>query len=140
MNISEDALVAVAFVFERANGRLLSEDEQSEVVFHNLQGYDPELLATELRSAISEHAEVGPNYRSLAYWSLGKRFDKRLIPFFRERLAVEILDDLGTAYQIMIALDHLEEPVFSSSRNGSYSILDTDLNRRDAESYLNGHR
>jgi hypothetical protein len=36
----------------------------------------------------------------------------------------------------MIALDHLEEPVFSPTRNDSYSILDSDLNQRDAESYL----
>lgn len=136
MKIPEDAIVAIAYVFERANGNILGEYEQSEIEFYELNDCDPELLANELRIAISDETECEIGYRAQAYWALGKRFDRGLIPFFRKRLAIELQHDLDTAFQIMIALDNLKEPIFSADRNGSYSILETDLNQRDAKSYL----
>lgn len=136
MKISEETISAAAYVFERANGNPLGEYEQSEVVFHNLNDCDPELLASKLKTAILDDSECKIRNRAQAYWALGKRHDPQLITFFRERLTIELQHDLGAAFQIMIALDNLKEPVFSAARNGSYSILDSELNQRDAESYL----
>jgi len=62
--------------------------------------------------------------------------DRELLPFFREQLGIEMQRDLEATYQIMIALDNLDEPIFSAERNGSYSILDHELNRQDAEFYF----
>jgi hypothetical protein len=133
MKIPGDAICAVAFAFERAHGHLLGEYEESQISFHGLDGHEPIVLAAALRDGI---LAGDTNYRTQAYWALGKRFDRELIPFFRERLAAEMLDDPSIVYQIMIALDNLGEPVFSKARSGSYSILDADLNLVDAEIYL----
>jgi hypothetical protein len=57
MKIPEDAIVAIAYVLERANGNMQGEYEQSEVEFHELNYCDPELLANELRIAISDDTE-----------------------------------------------------------------------------------
>lgn len=133
MKIPGDAIGAVAYAFERANGNQLGEYEQSEIKFHNLDEYEPKVLADRLRAGI---VEGDADYRAQAYWALGKRFDRDLIPFFRERLAIEMRQDPEILFQLMIALDNLDETVFSEIRNGSYSILDGDLNRQDVESYL----
>jgi len=137
MKIPKDAIVAAAYVFERANGYQLGERERSEIAMHKMENCDPELLAKDLQRDILDHAEDESGYKAQAYWALGKRFDRRLIPFFRDRLAIELRHDVETVYQIMIALENLQEPVFSADRSGSYSIMDSDLNRRDAKSYLN---
>lgn len=133
MKIPGDAIGAVAYAFEREHGNLLGEYEESEIRFYGLDGHEPDVLADALRAGI---VEGDADYRAQAYWALGKRFDRELIPFFRERLAAEMREEPSVFYQIMIALDNLEEPVFSEARNGSYSVLDGDLNLLDAEAYL----
>ena len=133
MKIAENAICAIAYAFERANGNLLGEYEDSEIRFYGLDGIELDVLAGALRAGI---LEADADYRARAYWALGKRFDRELISFFRERLAAEMREEPSIAYQLMIALDNLEELVFSEARNDSYSLLDGDLNLLDAEAYL----
>ena len=57
----------------------------------------------------------------------------------RERYAAlqhEIDRDLPVAFQVMIALENLGEQVFADDRS-SRSILELELNKRDALRYLN---
>lgn len=140
MRIPEDAIPAAAFVFERELGRELSEFETSEIARHGLDGISPDLLARELCSLIQMESKGDCRDRQQSYWALGKRHDRALLPFFREQLGLELQRDLFAVYQILIALDNLSEPCFSADRQEQYSADDYDLNRRDAEAYLNSLR
>lgn len=137
MKILEDAIAAVAFAFERANGNILGEYEQSEIRHFGLDECEPNDLATGLRAGILDGDAA---YRSQSYWALGKRFDREAIPYFRERLAAELTEEPSIVFQLLIALDNLDEPVFSDARNGSFSSLDDDMNLQDAEAYLRALR
>ena len=75
--------------------------------------------------------------RAVAYWALSKRYDKALIPDFKNWLKIELASKDKTAvYQILIALDNVDEPVFGKDRDGGYAAHETTLNIRDAENYL----
>lgn len=136
MRFPKDEILAAAFLFERARGNEMGEHELDEIRRLGLGDSDPDLIAKEMVDSVTREEASDPAYRSSVYWALGKRIDRALVPFFKERLALEMKQDLEAAYQIMIALDHLEEPVFSPARS-SYSVIDHDLNRADAEAYLN---
>jgi hypothetical protein len=136
MRIPEAAIMAVASLFTEANGNPLNSYEKNEIDLYNLAGVNPEVLADALQKAILEDSEDGSSYRISAYFCLGKKFDRSLLPFFQERLKVELMRDLDASYQIMIGLDNLEEPIFSPRRDGSYSIFEQELNRQDAVAYL----
>ena len=136
MRFPENAISAAAFHFEKSNGSQLSEFEASEIERHGLSEIDPELVAKELRAAVHDNYKTDSTYRQQAYWALGKRFDSALIPFLRERLQLELRRDLIAVYEIMIALDNLEEPVFSNLRDCSVAMHEYELNRKDAEAYL----
>ena len=84
---------------------------------------------------------LSPELRLSAYWALSKRFDKNLLPFFRNQLEVEIeVEGAPAVFQLLIAIDNLAEPVFGTDRNGSFSGFDSDLNIRDAKAYLKGKK
>jgi hypothetical protein len=107
----------------------------AEIREHAIEDVDPELLARELRSLIDSESMADGRDRAQAYWALGKKLDRTLLPFFREKLRLELCRDRFAAYQILIALDDLGEQPFGSDRSG-YGCHDYDLNRRDAEAYL----
>lgn len=137
MSFPEDAIPAAAFLFEQTRGVLQGPFEAGEIQRHGLVGIDPELLTRELRYLIAaEHKSDGEG-RQQAYWALGKKRDGRLIPFFRDQLRLELRRDMIAVFQIMIALQDIDEPMFTSDRSG-YSADDFELNRQDAESYLEG--
>ena len=137
MRFPEDAIPAAAFIFEMARGVPHGPFEVSEVQKHGLDGIDPELLSRELRHLITAEYKSDSRDRQQAYWALGKKRDSGLIPFFRDQLRLELRRDMIAAYQIMIALQDIDEPTFGSDRSG-YSFDDYELNRRDAENYLEG--
>lgn len=111
--------------------------EAGEIKRHGLDGIDPELLTRELRYWIAAQHRSDSRSRQQAYWALGKKRDGRLIPFFRDQLRLELRRDMIAVFQIMIALQDIDEPMFPSDRSG-YSSDDYEMNRRDAESYLEG--
>ncbi len=135
MRFPENAVAAVAFLFESENGRKLSEFELDEIRRHELEDSDPSKLAAILKKSVQNEKSSDTTYRQQIYWALGKKFDHKLIPFFRKRLSLEIQRDMEAAYQIMIALDNLDEPVFSEKRE-EYVITEYEQNKLDAELYL----
>lgn len=135
MEVSEDNLYVAALVFEQANGNRLDENDVRLIQNAGLGNCAPEFLEAALVEALT--AEPPASYRSMAYWALSKRFNNGLIPLFKKWMHRELGNqESGAVYQLLIALDNLEEPVFGSDRNGSVSAADTLLNVRDATIYL----
>lgn len=135
MEVSEDNLFVVALIFEQANGNLLGENDILLIENSGLSNCSAELLEAMLVEALN--TERSPSYRSTAYWALSKRFNRELIPVFKKWMGEELQNQESAAvYQLLIALDNLEEPVFGEDRNGSFSATDTSLNVRDAKIYL----
>lgn len=135
MRFSEDAIPAAAFVFKRANGNELGPHEIGEIEKHGFETIEPELLVKGLRTELERESNVPDSrYRNSCYWALGMRFDTDLLPFFQDSLKKELKRDMESTYQIMIALENLDEEIFSRE---SVSITDYDKNRMDAERYLN---
>lgn len=135
MRFPDNAIAAVAFLFESKNGRKLSDFELSEIRRHELEDSDPNKLAAILKECAQNERSSDATYRQQIYWALSKKFDHKLIPFFRKRLSLELQRDMEAAYQIMIALDNLDEQVFSINRQ-DYVITEYKQNRLDAELYL----
>ena len=135
MRLPESAIPAIAFRFEGLRGRQISPHELAEIREHDIEDVDPELLARELRHLIDSESKADGRDRGQAYWALGKKLDHALLPYFREKLRLELRRDMFAVYQILIALDDLGEEPFGSDRSG-YNCHDYDLNRRDAEAYL----
>ena len=137
MKLKAEQLEAAAYLFEKANGNELKtyqKDliEASGLLIYSIQeiekiiidGFDNELYNSE-----KERADV--------YWSLGKKYNKYLVPLFQKWLKSELLlENPNTLYQLMISLDNLDEHVFGKHRNGSYSVDETELNIQDAQYYL----
>ena len=136
MRIPEEAIVAAADRFAREKGHPVDEFEASEIQRFGLDDCDLEQLATFLKQMIVEDDWSEEGFRASAYWALGKKYDAELLAFFRKQLAIEVQRDLGSTFQILIALDNLDEAVFSKSRNGQFSVLDEELNKLDAKAYL----
>ena len=129
------------WIAERDAMRYGAEDvREAAFLFEETRGkgsVEADRLARELVASVREDAEDEPGYRGSAYWALGKRCDRELVPFFRERLAVELGRDVQAVYQILIALEDAGEEVFSPARS-SRSVLDVEMNRADAVRYLEG--
>jgi hypothetical protein len=134
----EDKLVAAAYVFESANGNVLGPEELSAVKAAGLQNADPAQLAEGIRDALEAGSPPGARYRATAFWALGKRFDPSLRDFFRRHLAAEVNRDGHIVYQIMIALEHLGEPVWPAEQS-SCSSAEDERNRAAALRYLHGN-
>jgi HEAT repeat protein len=74
--------------------------------------------------------------RIAAYWALSKTFDKNLIPNLKSWLKSELENEKSTAvFQILIALDRLDEPVFPGNRTGQ-AYNEVELNYKYAKNYL----
>lgn len=135
MEVTEDNLFVVALIFEQANGNVLGENDILLIANSGLSNCSVELLEAMLVEALN--TERSPSYRNTAYWALSKRFNRELIPVFKKWMGEELQKQESAAvYQLLIALDNLEEPVFGEDRNGSFSATDTGLNVRDAKIYL----
>lgn len=135
MRLPESAIPAIAFRFEELRGQQLGAHEAAEITQHGLQDIDSELLSRELRHLIDSESKSDMRDRGQAYWALGKKQDHALLPYFRSKLELELRRDMFAVHQILIALDDLGEHPFGSDRN-CYGCNDYELNRRDAETYL----
>jgi len=134
MKFSDENLLDMALIFAQENGNKLDDSDSLLIEKSGLTGFSPEELASMLIQSIEDAED---EYRARTYWVLGKRFDTELIPLFNEWLESEIQrGEHHLVYQILIALDNLEIPVFGTDRNGSYSSMDIELNVRDAKAYL----
>lgn len=128
---------AISTIFETANGNTPRDYENELINASGLKDVPPAALVDAILDSFKEVNPVDIAYRISAYWSLSKRFDKNLLPFFQKQLELELaIESAPAVFQLLIALDNLTEPVFGIDRNGSYAGIDVDLNIRDAKAYL----
>jgi hypothetical protein len=92
-----------------------------------------ESLAARIWGALE--TDLPEELRGSAYWALGKRCRKEDTKRFVAALRHEVSRSSSVSFQIMIALDNLDEPVFASGRSGAL-ILEAEQNLADAERYL----
>ena len=129
------ALAAAGHRFVQAKGDRIQLAEFDEIMLHQLTRTDPDEISGEICETVRS-GSADPAYRASAYLALGKKGDPELIEFFRIRLAAELEEgEPGAAYQVMVALEELDEAVFAPGR-GDANPNESDLNQRDAEAYL----
>ena len=128
-------LEAVAYRFEMAGGRSLDQSESDCVMASGFQSVELLILADRICGWLDSSPDLTSDFRSPAFWALGKSYDSRLVDFFRRHLAREIERDMTVAYQIMIALDNLDEPVWPPDKQ-SFSVFESDENHEAAVRYL----
>lgn len=134
MDINHDFLMAAGLRFERERGVPHAPFEKAEVDEAGLANTDPDELARTIWEWL-DGVGADSEWRNCAYWALGKRYDPRDRAPLVAALRRELLRDVDAAYQVMIALDNIGEPVFAPERMGR-SALDRAENRADAERYL----
>lgn len=106
-------------------------------LFEQQRGEQPSAASESLAARIwgALESDLPEELRGSAYWALGKRRRKEDKKRFVAALQHEISRSSSVSYQVMIALDNLDEPVFAYGRSGA-SILEAEQNLADAERYL----
>ena len=133
---NEHQLEACAYIFEIANGNTFEDFRIEVIATSQLPATNPDDLAEQIINGIESGSYITESSRGSAYWALSKRFDAELIPLFRKWLRNELkLENEGGLFQLMIALNNLDEPVFHKERSG-FSSFEIELNYRDARYYL----
>ena len=134
MLLTQDYITAAAFLFEQARGYPHDEYETAMIQSQGLDLADPNLIAKELVDAVKS-SSCDVLIRGPVYWALGKRYDETLLEFFRSSLRFESASGTEAAWEVMIALRNLGEPIFDETRSG-YGCDEEDMNRADALRYL----
>lgn len=138
MKLTDEQFEALAYIFERENGNKKSDYENKVIAESGLSNFEPELLERSVVDGLNNGIYDSSTDRISAYWVLGKRFNRNLIPSFKKWLQKEFdLNDPLAVYQLLISLGNMEEPVFNPDRDGSSAYFETELNMRDAKDYLN---
>jgi hypothetical protein len=136
MIFKNEQFVAIAFLFEKGNGNTPSEYEESVINHSKLKDIPIEQLEAFIVEGLHENAYKIERTRTSAYWALSERNNPELIPHFKVWLQNELDTKKNTAaFQLMIALDKLGEPVFHPDRK-STAVDEVELNLRDASQYL----
>lgn len=134
MNINQ--LTAAALVFEKNRGIKQTSYNLELITGCGYTDLGSDELKDQIFNVFESDKIIDAELRSTAYWALGKKVDMDLIPFFVQRLKIELTEHIQAAYQIMIALDCLGESVFGKDRNGKYTFNEDELNHRDGLIYL----
>lgn len=137
MKLTNQEITEAGFIFERERGFNHSEFEKDSINQSNLSQFTNSELEEIIINGLDNNIYENETERTSAYWALSKRANKKLITNFRNWLKFELENNHYYAiYQILIALDYLEENVFSKSRTGR-DDSEFELNRIDALNYLN---
>jgi hypothetical protein len=137
MKLTNQEITEAGFIFERERGFNHSEFEKDSINQSSILHITSDELEQLIVKGLDYNVYENETERTSAYWALSKRVNKKLIAKFRNWLKVELENNQYYAiYQILIALDYLEENVFSKSRTGR-DDSEFELNRIDALSYLN---
>ena len=136
MKLTNHQFTEAAFIFEKANGNSHSDFEKEIIAESELTKFKP----TELEQIIVDGLNAGiyknQDERVSGYWSLSKIGNRNLITDFKKWLNAELeSENVIAIFQILVALDRLEEPAFHKNRNGR-GVDETELNIRDAKKYL----
>ena len=134
---SNEQFTELAFIFEKMNNKAHSEYEERVINNSEFKNYEPSILEKLIVDGLNLGLYTDESRRVSAYWALMKRDNKKLIPLFQRFLKSELdLKSETAVYQILIALDRLDEQVFSENRNGSSSVSEVELNLNDAMTYV----
>ena len=137
MKLTNDEFEAVVYIFEKDNGNVKTDYEDQIISKSGLSDFDPVALEKIIVDGLNKGVYSGRTNRISAYWALGKRFNRELIPVFRKWLKQELhYNDPYAVYQLLITLGNMEEPTFNPDRDGSSAYSETQLNMRDAADYL----
>lgn len=137
MKLTNDQLEGAAYIFEKAHGNRKTDYEEEMIMASSLTDLSPGDLEKVIVDGLNTGVYEDSFERVSAYWALSKRFNKDLIPAFKNWLKKElVLADPRTVYQLLIALGNIGEPVFNPDREGGSSVMETELNLRDATDYL----
>lgn len=135
MTFPREKLEGAGYLFERSHGNRLGAYETSVIEEAGLSSAGPSEVADAIWGALT--GPMSREYRLAAYWALGKlgrKGDKQKLVTALRR---EVQEDVQVAYQILIALDNMDEPVFSRS---GVSYDEDELNLRDAMAYLESQK
>jgi len=137
MFLNNDQVLEAAFIFERHNGVRHGDYENDLIAFSKLKDYQPAKLEQLLIKGVDAGVYTNDEERVGVYWALSKSNNRQLIPVFRRWLRSEVAANCDTVlFQLLVALDRLDEPVFPRTRS-SRAADDNALNLRDARAYLN---
>lgn len=131
--LDKEFFTAAAFLFERERGVLLEPSDHVSIRAVGLDSATAEEVAARIWTALEN--DLSEECRGTAYWALGKSYRKVEKERLVSALKAEVAKSLVVAYQIMVALDNLDEPVFSPERNGA-SVREEAQNLADAQRYL----
>ena len=134
MDIDSPFLTAAAFRFEAARGVRHSDFETDIIEESGLETVPPDELANTLWQWLASDGADSP-LRGSAYWALGKRRDPRDVTPLVAALRRELPRDADVAYQILIALENLGEPIFPREQR-ERSSRDHEANGAAAQRYL----
>ncbi len=137
MKITKLFLKAACHYIMRYNGMNLYDNESALVEEFIPKDISIKKLKGVIVKTLIRDKNLPDEMRCLSYFALGKLYNSELIPFFVERLKIEIERDSKSAYQIMTALDNLDQKIFSSNSN---SIFNIEQNLEDAEKYLSNEK
>ncbi|GAB3333143.1 hypothetical protein GCM10027429_13380 [Marivirga atlantica] len=136
LKFSHHQFTEIAFIIENSNGYSHSAYEKSVIEESELTIYKPAELVQFIISGLESELYEKETDRIAAYWALSKTFDKNLIPNLKSWLKSELENEKSTAvFQILIALDRLDEPVFPGNRTGQ-AYNEVELNYKYAKNYL----
>ncbi|PKQ46773.1 hypothetical protein [Confluentibacter flavum] len=137
MKLTNEQFTEAAFIFEKANGNPHSVYEKKIIAASELTKFKPTELEQIIVDGLNSGIYKNEDERVSGYWTLSKIGNRNLISDFKEWLRTELENENGIAFfQLLIALDRLEEPAFNEKRTGQ-GADETELNIRDAKQYLN---
>src|SRR5690606_19604474 len=137
LKLTNEQFTEAAFIFENANGNSHSDFEKQIIAESELTKLKPTELEQIIVDGINSGIYKNKDERVSGYWSLSKIGNRNLITNFKKWLRTELESENGIAiFQLLVALDRLEEPAFHKKRNGR-GVDETELNIRDAKKYLN---
>ncbi|SHH78851.1 hypothetical protein [Winogradskyella jejuensis] len=135
--LTNEQFTETAFIFEKANGNSHSEYEKRIIAESKLTKFKPTELEKIIVDGLNSGIYKNEEERVSGYWSLSKIGNQNLISEFKKWLRAELENENGIAvFQILVALDRLDEPAFNKNRTGR-GVDETELNLRDAKEYLN---
>lgn len=137
MKLTNEQFTEAAFIFEQENGNCHSNYEKEIISESKLTEFEPTELQQIIVDGLNSRIYENEFDRVSAYWALSKIGNHNLISDFQKWLKMELEYGNGISiFQILVALDRLDEPAFSEKRTGR-AADETELNIKDAKHYLN---
>src|SRR5690606_6367451 len=131
MKLTKDQFLEAGFIFEKANGYSHSDFEKNIIAESELTKLQPTELERIIVNGLNSGIYKNEDERVSGYWALSKIGNLNLISDFKKWLWTELDNENGIAiFQLLVALDRLEEPAFNEKRTGR-GADEIELNIRD---------